>query len=52
MSWIPNQAIRSAVGLSFEIVKVLQQHQVARRNRQEEAVLIAHGTAYFGQLAF
>jgi hypothetical protein len=43
MLWVANQAIRSAVGLSFEIVKVLQQHHSCSKKSAEEAVLIADG---------
>src|SRR5262245_4967340 len=45
MLWVANQAIRSAVGLSFEIVKVLQQHHSCSKKSAEEAVLIADGSS-------
>jgi hypothetical protein len=43
MVWVPNQAIRSAVGLPFEIVKVLQQEHSCWTNRQEEADYLSVG---------
>jgi hypothetical protein len=48
MVWVANQAIRSAVGLPFEIVKVLQQEHSCWTNWQEEADGLSLGSIRAG----
>jgi hypothetical protein len=47
MVWVPNQAIRSAVGLPFEIVKVLrQEHSCWTKSTRRSRLLESRKHSY------